>query len=416
MFPLSHLMKAFVKIGTMKIYDADGKCHVFAGDMQAGNGMELTIRLHDKSLYTKLVTNAELYAGEAYMDGTMTLDEGSTLEDFFAFFQLNKDSLAAHPAQKILHKLSMFRRKSTQSNRKGKAQKNVAHHYDIGNDFFKLFLDDKMVYSCAYFVHDNDSLEQAQRNKMRLAVSKLNLKPGQKVLDIGCGWGDLALYIASVADVEVVGVTLSKEQQLIASERAQKAGLDGRVKFYLKDYRDLDDQFDRIISIGMFEHVGVGHYEEYFKKINALMPDDGIMLLHSIGHMSPPGFTSPWIRKYIFPNGYSPALSEVYETLERNNLWVLDQECLRLHYAKTLAIWNQRFQANRDKVVEMFDERFARMWEFYLLSARSVFETGPNFVFHLQLSRNRDAAPITRDYMIDRQCELRELEKNLPDI
>lgn len=402
-------MKAFVKKGTLNVIDADGKRHVFQGT----EGPSVTFRLHDKSLYRKLTFKPEMTTGEAYMDGTLTFEEGSTLKDFLYFFKMNGESLGSHPLQKVLRGISKTFRTFQQSNKKGQVQKHVSHHYDLGNDFFKLFLDEQMVYTCAYFRNDDDTLEVAQRNKLRLAVTKLDLKPGQKVLDIGCGWGDLALYIASVADVKVVGVTLSTEQQKLATERAEKAGLADRVEFRLSDYRDVDEKFDRIISIGMFEQVGIQHFDEFFAQLNHMMPDDGIALLHSIGHMSPPGITSPWFRKYIFPNGYSPSLSEVYASLERNNLWALDMENLRLHYAKTLDHWHTRFQDNREQVVEMYDERFARMWEFYLLSAEMVFRTGPNFVFHLQLSRNRDAAPLTRDYMVDAQRKLEELEKTI---
>ncbi|AWI59711.1 hypothetical protein AB395_00004087 [Sinorhizobium fredii CCBAU 45436] len=234
-----------------------------------------------------------------------------------------------------------------------------------------------------------------------------------KVLDIGCGWGDLALYLAELENVEVLGVTLSKEQQALASERARAAGMADRVRFELKDYRDVQGPFDRIVSVGMFEHVGVHHYDEYFKKLNALMPDDGLAVLHSIGHMSPPGMASPWLRKYIFPGAYSPALSEVFEVVERNSLWVSDLEFLRVHYATTLAHWGARFEENRDKVIAMYDERFARMWEFYLISAEMMFRTGSQLVFHMQLSRSRDAAPIVRDYITDQQRSYIEREKTL---
>jgi cyclopropane-fatty-acyl-phospholipid synthase len=270
-----------------------------------------------------------------------------------------------------------------------------------------------MLYSCAYFREPGETLEQAQRNKLRLLAAKLGLKEGMKVLDIGCGWGDLALYLAALENVQVTGVTLSKEQQALASERAQKAGLADRVKFELRDYRDVNDKFDRIVSVGMFEHVGVHHYDEYFSKINSLMPDDGVMVLHSIGHMSPPGMASPWLRKYIFPGAYSPALSEVFEVVERNSLWVTDLEFLRVHYATTLAHWTERFEKNRDKVIELYDERFARMWEFYLISAEMMFRTGSQLVFHMQLSRSRDASPIVRDYMTDKQRDYIEREKML---
>jgi cyclopropane-fatty-acyl-phospholipid synthase len=409
MFPLSHMMKSFIRKGRLTVIDADGKRHVFAGMP----GPEVTMRLTDKALYRTLVFNPELAAGEAYMDGTMRFEDGSTLRDFLTLFSVNRLSLGSYPLQKVLRSIKMQFRKRQQSNRKGQAQQNVAHHYDLGNEFYKLFLDENMLYSCAYFREPTETLEQAQRNKLRLLAAKLCLKEGMKVLDIGCGWGDLALYLATLENVQVTGVTLSTEQQKLASERAQKAGLADRVKFELRDYRDVSGPFDRIVSVGMFEHVGVHHYDEFFAKVNDLMPDDGLMVLHSIGHMSPPGMASPWLRKYIFPGAYSPALSEVFEVVERNSLWVSDLEFLRVHYATTLAHWTERFEKNRDAVIALYDERFARMWEFYLISAEMMFRTGSQLVFHMQLSRKRDAAPIVRDYMTDRQREYIEREKAL---
>jgi cyclopropane-fatty-acyl-phospholipid synthase len=409
MFPLAHMMKAFIRKGRLTVIDADGKRHVFEGEP----GLHVTMRLTDKKLYKSLVFNSELAAGEAYMDGTMRFEEGSTLRDFLQLFSTNRLSLGSYPLQKILRAFRMKFRKKQQSNRKGQAQQNVAHHYDLGNEFYKLFLDRNMLYSCAYFRDPDETLEEAQRNKLRLLASKLGLKPGMKVLDIGCGWGDLALYLAALEDVEVLGVTLSKEQQALATERAKAAGMEGRVRFELRDYRDVTGPFDRIVSVGMFEHVGVHHYDEFFKKVNSLLPDDGVMVLHSIGHMSPPGMASAWLRKYIFPGAYSPALSEVFPVLEQNQLWVTDLEFLRVHYATTLKHWGERFDANRDKVVDMYDERFARMWEFYLISAEMMFRTGSQLVFHLQLSRKRDAAPIVRDYITDTQRAYIEKEKAL---
>ena len=409
MFLLSHMMKAFIKKGQLTVIDADGKAHVFSG----GPGPEVTMRLTDRKLYRTLVFNAELAAGEAYMDGTMRFENGSTLKDFLTLFSINRLSLGSYPIQKALRAVKMRFRNRQQSNRKGQAQQNVAHHYDVGNEFYKLFLDENMLYSCAYFREEGETLEQAQRNKLRLLASKLGLRPGMKVLDIGCGWGDLALYLAQLEDVEVLGVTLSKEQQALASQRAKAAGLEGRVRFELRDYRDVDERFDRIVSVGMFEHVGVSHYDEFFKKLNALMPDDGVAVIHSIGHMSPPGMASAWLRKYIFPGAYSPALSEVFSVVEQNSLWVTDLEFLRVHYATTLKHWVDRFEMNRDKVVALYDERFARMWEFYLISCEMMFRTGSQLVFHMQLSRSRDAAPIVRDYITDRQRAYVVREKTL---
>ncbi|MEK1925978.1 MAG: cyclopropane-fatty-acyl-phospholipid synthase family protein [Rhizobium giardinii] len=409
MFPLSHMMKAFIRKGKLTVIDANGQPHVFSGEP----GPEVTMRLTDPKLYRTLVFNSELAAGEAYMDGTLRFEDGSTLRDFLTLFSINRLALGSYPIQKALRAIKMRFRKRQQSNVKGEAQRNVAHHYDLGNEFYKLFLDEHMLYSCAYFREPQETLEQAQRNKLRLLAAKLCLRPGMKVLDIGCGWGDLALYLAQLEDVEVLGVTLSKEQQALATQRAKDAGLDGRVRFELRDYRDVNEPFDRIVSVGMFEHVGVHHYDEFFKKLNALMPDDGVAVLHSIGHMSPPGMASAWLRKYIFPGAYSPALSEVFEVVEKNSLWVTDLEFLRIHYATTLKHWGERFEKNRDKVIEMYDERFARMWEFYLISAEMMFRTGSQLVFHMQLSRSRDAAPIVRDYITDRQKAYIVREKTL---
>jgi cyclopropane-fatty-acyl-phospholipid synthase len=398
MFPLSHMMKSFVQVGTLKIIDTDSRVHTFAGKP----GPSVTMRLTDKSLYHKLVFNPELHAGEAYMDGRMRFED-STLRDFLTLFSINRLSLGSYPLQQILRRFSRLFRKRQQQNRVGQAQQNVAHHYDLGNEFYRLFLDKGLQYSCAYFTDDGDTLEQAQHNKMRLLASKLDLTPGLKILDIGCGWGDLAIYLAQLADVTVLGVTLSREQHKLASERARTLGLADRVGFELVDYREVEGRFDRIVSVGMFEHVGVHNYGEFFSKINDLMDDDGLALLHSIGHMSPPGTASPWLRKYIFPGAYSPALSEVFSAVEQNSLWVTDLEILRLHYAKTLAHWVQRFEVNRAEIEAMYDARFARMWEFYLISAEMMFRTGSQLVFHMQLARKRDAAPITRDYVTDLQ-------------
>lgn len=411
MFPLSHMMKAFIKTGTLEVIDADGKRHVFSG----APGPKVVMRLSDKKLYRDLVFKSEIAAAEGYMDGKITFEEGSTLREFLHLFSINRLSLAAYPLQKAIRKITMLTRRKQQANKVGQAQSNVSHHYDLGNEFYKLFLDKNMLYSCAYFHNENQSLEQAQRNKLRLIAAKLNLQPGQKVLDIGCGWGDMALYLASMEDVSVLGVTLSTEQQQLATQRAADMGLSDRVEFRLQDYRELDEQFDRIVSVGMFEHVGVSHYDEFFTKLNALMPDEGVALIHSIGHMSPPGMASKFMRKYIFPGAYSPALSEVFESVEKNSLWCLDLEFLRVHYANTLREWEKRFQANRAEVEEMYDERFARMWEFYLISAEAMFRTGSQLVFHMQLSRNRDAVPLTRDYTVDVQREYEKLEaKRLP--
>ncbi|MBY0224202.1 MAG: cyclopropane-fatty-acyl-phospholipid synthase family protein [Hyphomicrobium sp.] len=407
MFPLSDMLKSFVKVGSLTVIDAEGKTHVFAG----APGPEATMRLTDPTLYRKLFFNPELHAGEAYMDGRMSFP-GSNLRAFLTLFSVNRLSLGNQPMQKVLRRVSRGLKRFQQANPVGKAQQNVAHHYDLGNAFYKLFLDTEMFYSCAYFRDEQETLEQAQRNKCRLIAAKLNLQPGQRVLDIGCGWGGLARYLAQIADVQVTGVTLSKEQHALAVQSMKARGLDSRVSILLKDYRELTGKFDRIVSVGMFEHVGVGHYGEFFAKVNDLMTDDGVMLLHSIGHMSPPGTASPWLRKYIFPGAYSPALSEVFPAVENNSLWVTDLEFLRVHYATTLRHWHDRFEKNRTAVAEMYDERFCRMWEFYLISAEMMFRTGSQEVFHMQLARKRDAAPIVRDYITDVQRKYEQIEAN----
>jgi cyclopropane-fatty-acyl-phospholipid synthase len=394
MYLLSHMLKGFVQTGTLNVIDAKGRRHVFSGRP----GPVVTFRLHDKALYSKLFFNPEMGAGEGYMDGTLTF-EGCSLADFLSFFSVNRLALGSYPLQAFLRNISRKLRAFQQYNPIGRAQENVAHHYDLSNDFYRLFLDEDMQYSCAYYLHENETLEQAQLNKKRHIAGKLLLEPGQRILDIGSGWGGLALYLATLADVEVVGVTLSKEQYEFSLQRAKTLGLDGRVRFKLQDYRHVEGPFDRIVSVGMFEHVGVRHYGEFFAKIFDLLPDSGVALIHSIGHMSPPGTASPWLRKYIFPGAYSPAMSEVFTALEMNSLWATDVEILRVHYADTLREWHNRFEKNRAEIARMYDERFCRMWEFYLVSVGMMFRTGSQMVFQMQVARERDAVPLTRDYI-----------------
>ncbi|HEY5080873.1 MAG TPA: cyclopropane-fatty-acyl-phospholipid synthase family protein [Bauldia sp.] len=404
MFLLSQMLRSIVRVGTLTLIDADGRRHVFAG----APGPAVTARLTDKSLPRRMMMNPSLAVGEAYMDGTLVFEGGSTLSDGLALFAGNSGSLSTYPLQRVLRGVKRNFRRFQQMNPIGRARENVAHHYDIGNDFYRLFLDDGMQYSCAYFLKETDTLEQAQENKLRLIAAKLQLKPGQRILDIGSGWGTMAMYLAKVADVDVTGVTLSEEQHVLSNKRAAEAGLSSRVRFELRDYREQPGPFDRIVSVGMFEHVGVPHYGEFFARVRQLLTEDGITLLHSIGHMRPPGGASPWIRKYIFPGAYGPALSEVFAATERAGLWVTDVEILRLHYARTLHEWGRRFAANRDKVAAMYDERFCRMWEFYLATCEMIFERGPQQVFQMQLTRRIDAAPVVRDYMVDTQRRYRE--------
>ena len=391
---LAHMLTRFVQNGTLRVIDANGKLHVFDGSPEP----VVTLRLSDKALHRKLFFNPELYAGEAFMDGTLTFED-CNLYDFLHLFSMNRLSLGTYPLQGALRRIWKLLRKVQQYNPASKAKTNVAHHYDLSGDLYKLFLDEDLQYSCAYFLSEADSLEQAQENKKRHIAAKLLIEPGQKILDIGSGWGGMALYLASLADVQVTGVTLSKEQYDVATRRAEALGLAGRVRFELRDYREIEGSFDRIVSVGMFEHVGVGHFDSFFAKVNELLTEDGVAQLHAIGHRSPPGTTSPWIRKYIFPGGYAPALSEVFAAVERQYLWVTDLEILRYHYADTLREWRRRFEANRAKIAALYDERFCRMWEFYLVSAELTFRRGSGMVFQMQLTRQANAAPLTREYI-----------------
>ncbi|MHA1536771.1 MAG: class I SAM-dependent methyltransferase [Alphaproteobacteria bacterium] len=378
-----------VKAGRLSIRDADGSERVLQG---AAAGPHSAIRIHDERFLRKMMFKPDLFMGEGYMDGTLEIVEG-TLYDFLEFCGINMS------AQHIDPKLSNLFRKAEQKNVVGKAKQNVAHHYDLDGGLYEHFLDEDKQYSCAYFESVADSLETAQANKKRHIAGKLLLEPGMKVLDIGSGWGGMALYLAQIADVEVLGVTLSEEQLKISQARAEAAGLAGRVSFELIDYREVDKTFDRIVSVGMFEHVGAGNYGEFFDKVDDLLTGEGVCLLHSIGRKEPPGLTHAWITKYIFPGGYSPSLSETLAAVETSGMWATDIEILRLHYARTLHEWNKRFQENRAKVRAIYDERFCRMWEFYLQSCEVGFRRMGWMVFQLQLAKSVDAVPITRDYI-----------------
>jgi cyclopropane-fatty-acyl-phospholipid synthase len=403
---LGHMLQRFIRKGTLRVIDADGQTFEFAGTEEPA----ATIRIHDPSLPLKLFRNPELHAGEAYMNGTLTF-EGCSLEDFLGVFSINRGAIATYPLQSVLRNISRMVRAVQQRNPIGKAQQNVAHHYDLSAEMYRLFLDEDMQYSCAYFENGDESLEEAQVKKKRHIAAKLQLEDGQRILDIGCGWGGLAIDLARRANVEILGVTLSEEQHRIAVERANASGLSDRVRFELRDYREVTGHFDRIVSVGMFEHVGVTRYDEFFGRVYDLLVDDGFAVLHSIGHMSPPSTASPWLRKYIFPGAYSPALSEVFAATERQHLWVSDVEVLRVHYADTLVEWNRRFQQNRERIAELYDERFCRMWEFYLISAETMFRTGAQMVFQMQLARTRDAALLTRDYMFETEDSYRQVDE-----
>ena len=373
-----------IKTGRLNVIAPDGQLHVLEG---AAEGPEASIRITDKRLLRRMLVMPDLYLGEAYTEGALTVEDGS-LYDVLDFFACNlmprlHDSSAAH-----------------QSNDVGKARANVAFHYDLNRRLFELFLDRDLQYSCAYFTNERESLDEAQANKKKHVAAKLLLEPGMRVLDIGSGFGGLALYLARVFDVEVVGLTLSEEQWRVSQDRARTAGIEKKVAFKLLDYREEGGRYDRIVSVGMFEHVGRSHFDEFFRKIRELMTDDGVCLLHSIGRMAPPGSTSPWLVKYIFPGGYVPSLSETFAAVERAGFWVTDVEILRLHYAETLRQWHQRFQCNRDKVRALYDERFCRMWEFYLQLCEIGYRRLNWMVFQAQIAKSVATVPLTRTYLM----------------
>lgn len=393
---LGVLLKSGIKKGALSLIDYHGRKQQF-GD---GTGTKVIIEIKDMVTSWTAFLNPWLKVGEAYMDERLVMREG-TLYDFMDLALANTDELANSWSQKWLSGLNRILRWWHQHNPVGLARQHVAHHYDLSRQLFELFLDESMQYSCAYFAHPGMELKDAQKAKMRHIAAKLLLSPGQRVLDIGCGWGGLGLYLAEQADIEVVGVTLSKEQLAVAQARAKAKGLDHRVQFKLQDYRNEPGQFDRIVSVGMFEHVGLKHYPEFFAKVEELLKPEGVALLHSIGRRDGPGYTNAWLRKYIFPGGYSPALSEVLPVVEQTKLWVTDIEILRLHYAETLKAWRKNFEHHRAEIEKLYDARFCRMWEFYLVGAELSFRHDYNMVFQMQMSKGIKAVPLTRDYMVD---------------
>jgi cyclopropane-fatty-acyl-phospholipid synthase len=396
---MSFLHRALAHVvgeGSLTLIDCNGKAATY-GD---GSGCAVAVRFHDRALARRVLANPSLAFGEAYMDGRLTVEDG-TIYDFLELLTRNMAATGMHPVYRALSRLDAVFRRFQQHNPIYRARRNVAHHYDLSSELYELFLDVDRQYSCAYFVHPEDSIDTAQENKKRHIAAKLNLKPGVSVFDIGSGWGGLGLYIAEVANASVTGVTLSEEQHRVANNRARRSGLVDRARFHLRDFREQTGRFDRIVSVGMFEHVGVGHYREYFEKIEELLAEDGVALLHTIGRSGPPTSTDPWIRKYIFPGGYIPALSEVMPHIERSGLMVTDIEFLGRHYAETLRRWSERFQAKRDRVRDIYDERFCRMWEYYLATSEVAFRHLGMTVFQIQITRRPDAVPMTRSYIED---------------
>jgi cyclopropane-fatty-acyl-phospholipid synthase len=397
---LAQVLSRVLGEGQLTVIDSTGKAHRMAG---AKPGPSVTVRVHDRWTGLRLLLRPRLAFGEAYTDGTLTVEDGGDVYDLLDLVGRNMPYLDATPFLSWSYAWQRLTRIFEQYNPIGRAQKNVAHHYDLNGQLYDFFLDRDRQYSCAYFRTGEESLEEAQLDKKRHLASKLMLEPGHKVLDIGSGWGGLGLFLGQQYGVDVTGVTLSKEQHAVSSRRALETGLADRVRFKLLDYRQEPDRYDRIVSVGMFEHVGVAHYIEFFRKVNALLNDDGVMVLHAIGRMERPGGTNTWLKKYIFPGGYTPALSEVMAAIEKVGLWVTDIEILRLHYAETLRHWRLRFLANRERIKQLagYDERFCRMWEFYLAGCEIAFRYMNQMVFQIQLSRRQDAVPLTRDYVFD---------------
>jgi len=390
---LKAALKPIILKGTLTLILPDGRAQKF------GTGDPVvTARIQDWKTLRRLAFNPDLALGEAYMDGTFVVTQGD-IYDFVALCLANIGQKREHWLWKTHKKLRWLGRRFMMYNPVGRAQKNVAHHYDLSDDLYDLFLDPERQYSCGFYETPHDSLEAAQIHKMQHIAAKLRLGEGMNVLDIGSGWGGLALFLAKDAGADVTGLTLSVEQQKYAEARALREGFSKSVRFQLEDYRLKGGHFDRIVSVGMFEHVGAAHFGEYFAKLATLLKDDGVALIHTIGNAAGPAAPHPWIRKYIFPGGYIPAMSEITPEIERSGLLVTDVEVLRLHYAETLKAWRERFMANRAKAVEIYDERFCRMWEFYLASCEAGFRHGGLVVFQFQLAKKVTTLPITRDYI-----------------
>ncbi|SLN68640.1 Cyclopropane-fatty-acyl-phospholipid synthase [Roseovarius albus] len=391
---LGGMLTHMFRHGELKLTLADGTVMRF-GD---GAAPHIALTFHDPSLPRKVIMSPDLAVGEAYMDGRLTIEDDN-LRGFLSL-AISNMSLQGQPwfrkplvfGRHILRNLHQF-------NPAAKAQANVAHHYDLSGALYDLFLDEDRQYSCAYFSSPNLTLEQAQNAKKHHIARKLRIEPGMRVLDIGCGWGGMGLTLARDYGAQVVGVTLSREQHQMANQRAKNAGLEAQAHFELMDYRHIDGQFDRIVSVGMFEHVGAPHYAEYFRTVRERLTENGVALIHTIGRSEPPGTSSPWITKYIFPGGYVPALSETARAIESTDLYAIDVEIWRLHYAETLRHWQKRFEANIDTARALYDERFCRMWRYYLIASEMTFRMGRQVVFQFQLSPKQDAVPLTRDYL-----------------
>ena len=402
---LQAVLSRVIRKGTLRITTALERTFTI-GD---GTGRRIAIRFTTPATQLSVLRDPDLKLGEAFMDGTLLVEEGS-IADVLAL-ALSQDDAASPPRwlrpvwiARYLHRRFLHR------NGRMRARRNVAHHYDLDGRLYSLFLDADRQYSCAYFESPDQSLDDAQLAKRRHLAAKLLVQPENTVLDIGSGWGGLALYLAETCRARMTGITLSQEQFASTRRRAAEKELSDRMEFRLQDYRDVTGRFDRIVSVGMFEHVGIGFYDAYFRKCADLLADDGVFLLHSIGRSERPGITNPWIAKYIFPGGYIPALSEVLPAIERAGLFVTDIEILRLHYAETLKAWRERFLARREEAERFYDDRFARMWEFYLAASEMAFRQQAMMVFQIQMTKRQDVVPMTRDYVAREEARLRGIE------
>lgn len=409
MFPLDRLFTGLVRSGRLRVTNFSGQVQEF-GDEKAP--LDAAIVLHDRAAAWRIVRNPALNIGEAYVDGTLTVERG-TLLSFLRLLLINSQRWNDSLNGRLYYRLEDIWRIPAVLNSVSRSRRNVKHHYDLSDELFSLFLDTDRQYSCAYFRSNDDDLELAQLNKKQHIAAKLNIRPGQHILDIGSGWGGLALYIAQHYPVRVTGLTLSDEQFRHATERARQLGLADRVKFKLLDYRNETGNYDRIVSVGMFEHVGRPHFSAYFRQLSSLLKPDGVALVHTIGWQTPPSPINPWLRRYIFPGAYLPALSQIAPIIESRRMWLTDLENLRLHYADTLAAWHERFAANRVRAARLYDERFCRMWEFYLQSCEAGFRWTGLTVFQLQLTKSIDALPATRDYMMQEEERLRMMDGNM---
>ena len=392
---LKDFLLNLIKIDGFVLVDANRKEYTVGKPIKTP---AIKIKLLDKSLHYKLLFLPDLYFGEAYMDGSLVIENG-TLTEFLEIAMQNIGRNELNNYSKIVKKVTGTYRYLTNFNFISKSKENVAHHYDISEKLYDLFLDENRQYSCAYFKNETDTLEEAQLNKMQHIIKKLNLKPNQRVLDIGSGWGTLAMEIARQSKCEVLGITLSQNQLEYSKKKAKELNLENQVSFKLVDYRELNEKFDRIVSVGMFEHVGRKFYNKYFKSVAKMLTEDGVALIHTIGSNMTPRDPHPWISKYIFPGGYTPSLSEVAGPIEKSGLIISDLEVLRMHYSHTLRNWKERFMGKKEQVLEMFDEKFFRMWEFYLVGCELAFKWGDQVVFQFQLSKKILSTPNTRDYI-----------------